>query len=154
MQPRRGVESMTTQANIQTTDYLISDTHPNIRHLETPCMPSHSYACLSGLSQSGKITRAAIEDAGMSLGAQEAVVSITMLGGTTSLTVALTIPAAADDADTTSRDAMTTLGVLDGSVMATAVHKERKKNRMSAPDIVGNEDDVFFVIVEARPLME
>lgn len=50
MQPRRGVESTATQANMEVTDNLISDTHPNIRNLETPCgTPNHSSECRLGL---------------------------------------------------------------------------------------------------------
>ncbi|RSM17784.1 hypothetical protein CDV31_003391 [Fusarium ambrosium] len=103
---------------------------------------------------SARITRAAIEGAGMLPHVQEAVVSSTTVGGTTSLTVIPMIPAAADDTDMTSRDAMLTPVVLDGSALATAVHEERKNNNtkttgtislegemsgMSALDIVGND---------------
>ncbi|RSL44860.1 hypothetical protein CEP53_011023 [Fusarium sp. AF-6] len=85
---------------------------------------------------------------------QEAVVSSMTVGVTNSLTVVLMIPAAADDTDKASRDAMLTPVVLDGSALATAVHEERKKNNtkttgtislkgemsgMSALDIVGND---------------
>ncbi|RTE78584.1 hypothetical protein BHE90_006911 [Fusarium euwallaceae] len=246
MQPHQGVESMTTQANIQAaTEYLINDTHPNIRRLETPCVPNHSSACRPGAKntrenacteggcykrrrdsvtlfcaahakenkcskrdceeirvpdgqlckkhtcdepgcllevypqgQNGKmcsqhqpcdvgaslhdwkdpisarITHAAIEGAGMLPHVQEAVVSSTTVGGTTSLTAILMIPTAADDTDKTSRDAMPIPEVLDGSALATAVYEERKKNKtkttgtislegemsgMSALDIVGND---------------
>ncbi|RMJ06869.1 hypothetical protein CDV36_013530 [Fusarium kuroshium] len=103
---------------------------------------------------SARITHAAIEDAVMLPHVQEAVVSSTTVGVTTSLTVILMIPAAADDTDMTSRDAMLTPVVLDGSALATAVYEERKKNNtkttgtislegemsgMSALDIVGND---------------
>ncbi|RSL75193.1 hypothetical protein CEP51_011093 [Fusarium floridanum] len=111
---------------------------------------------------SARITRAAIEGAGMLPHVQEAVVSSTTVGGTTSLTVIPMIPAAADDTDMTSRDAMLTPVVLDGSALATAVYEERKKNNtkttgtislegemsgMSALDIVGNDDERNVVTV-------
>lgn len=57
-----------TQANMEVTDNLIRDTHPNIRPLETPCgAPNHSSECRPELKHKMSGRNAWLRDVTMNL---------------------------------------------------------------------------------------